>query len=59
MNRSKTNDEKCKSCYLLEGCILTNAMTLLCGGPWKDEKERTIFINKEILGIKTEAPEKD
>ncbi len=44
--------EKCQLCYLVEGCMLTIAMSELCGGPWKDEKDRGEFIREQILGIK-------
>jgi len=44
--------EKCKLCYLVEGCMLTIAMSELCGGPWKDKAERADFIREHILGIK-------
>ncbi|MEK6653260.1 MAG: hypothetical protein AABY50_10050 [Nitrospirota bacterium] len=44
--------DKCKTCYLVDSCMLTPKMTEYCGGPWKDEEERDVFIKKEILGHK-------
>ena len=32
--------------------MLTPKMTEYCGGHWKDEEERDVFIKKEILGHK-------
>lgn len=56
MGESANQNEKCKECYLLEGCMLIAVMSMIqmCGGPWKDEVERTNFIQEEILGIKKE-----
>jgi hypothetical protein len=45
-------NEKCRSCYLDEECMLTTAMAKMCGGPWRDEIERINFIREDILGIK-------
>lgn len=52
MNTPRRQNEKCKGCYLTEGCMLTDSMSERCGGPWKDEEERTEFIIEHILGIK-------
>ena len=48
----QTKLDKCKSCYLVEGCMLIPKMTEYCGGPWKNEETRKIFIMKEILNKK-------
>jgi len=52
MGKSADHNEKCRRCYLVEGCMLTVAMSRMCGGPWKDEDERTDFIREHILGVK-------
>lgn len=52
MGETANQNEKCQFCYLAKGCMLTIAMSKLCGGPWKDEKDRDEFIREQILGIK-------
>ena len=58
MGEVKNDNEKCRSCYLVEGCMLTVEMSKRCGGPWKDEVARTDFIQEHILGIKKEKEKK-
>jgi hypothetical protein len=54
MSELTNKNDKCQSCYLIEGCMLSSEMSKRCGGPWKDEVERSDFIREHILGIKKE-----
>ena len=58
MDESVNQNEKCQSCYLVEGCMLRKMSNERCGGPWKDEIERTDFIREQILEIKKEKAKK-
>jgi hypothetical protein len=44
--------ENCQNCYRLKECMLTTAQSKLCGGPFKNEDDRSEFIREHILGIK-------
>lgn len=52
MGESADHNEKCRRCYLVKECMLTSEMRKMCGGPWKDEDERSDFIREHILKIK-------
>lgn len=58
MGELADRNEKCQHCYYVKECMLTSVMSDRCGGPWKDEMERTDFIREHILGIKKEKAKK-
>jgi hypothetical protein len=58
MDEAENQNEKCRLCYLVKGCMLTIMMSKMCGGPWKNEDERDDFIREQILGIKNEIKKK-